>query len=127
MENKEIQKLAKNTFAVTLFVWALFYINNKEEYAEYYTYGGLGLVLIYLSAFICLSLASSMLMNVQVKKVCMWGGSFWVSLSVVSLVDQLVTAFQVGSSQRVSTAILSFVASIGYAAAIFYIGAVEEN
>jgi hypothetical protein len=123
MDKENIKKYALNTFAFTLFCMALYYLFNAKGTALL-MFGGLpmGILVVYVTAFIDIAIASSIVMSRNVQKTCYWGGIYWAVMSVVSLFSGM---FQ--SAEFINYLILNFLISIGYTAAIFYISAEAED
>jgi|GEM_PF-2215823 len=122
MENNVIRRLALQTFAITLFCSGLYYILRAKDVAAIFSsFIDLGIAIVYFAAFVNIAIATSILKNVQVKLNCYYGGFCYVSLTILSLVAGLLQ-----SGNYIDSAIVSFIVSIGYCAAIFYIGSKAE-
>ncbi|MCY7421957.1 MAG: hypothetical protein LH478_09480 [Chitinophagaceae bacterium] len=122
MENNVIRRLALQTFAITLFCFGLYYILRAKDVAAIFSsFIDMGIVIVYFAAFLNIAIATSILKNVQVKLTCYYGGFCYLSLTVLSFVAGLLQG-----GDNIESAILSFILSIGYCSAIFYIGSEAE-
>ena len=122
MENNLIRRLALQTFAITLFCFGLYYIlRAKDVAAAFAPHTRIGILIVYFAAFVNIAIATSILKNVQVKLTCYYGGFCYFVLTALSFVAGLLQ-----DVNNIDSAILSFILSIGYCSAIFYIGSEAE-
>lgn len=105
-----------NTFAFSLFCLALYYIANAGETAEIFNPFPGRVVVVYITAFVDIAIASSIVMNINVAKICYWGGIYWAIVSTISFLAGII-----GNPHDADLYVTSFIISIGFTAAIFYI------
>jgi hypothetical protein len=127
MENSDLKKVAKNIFALTIFLFGIIYITHASTYAKVYSIINGGSFLVYLTAFVEMTIALSILSNFHIRKVCFIGGLYWLAVSTATLVIQLYEGKLNGDAEQINASILSFIISVGYASAILYVGQSEEE
>ena len=120
-EENGLRNVALTIFAITLFVFAIYNIANVTQVAlQSFPFPG-GIILVYFSAFVDLTICLSITSRWQMKKVCLIGGYFWAVMTLSSFISEVVL-----QPSEINAAIMYFFISLGYTAAIFYISSMEE-
>lgn len=121
MEKINIKDFALNTFAIVLFIWGVAYIAQVKSFSDF----PIGIILVYLTAFVYVSIACSILMRKHIREVCIAGGLYLVVNTILSLITHAIVSNM--NSAEVDSLILSCISALGYATAIIYIGFVAEE
>ena len=126
MQRFNFRIIAKSIFAFTIFLFGAVYITNAGSYAHYFDPIPGSIILVYITAFVDVSIALSMILNVHVRNACVLGGIYWLLVSLTTFVIQLYNASVNANPALINEAIITLISALGYTSAIFYIGFVEE-
>ncbi|MCW3108202.1 MAG: hypothetical protein JWQ09_2708 [Segetibacter sp.] len=121
-----IRTIARNVFAFTLFLFGFIYITNADFYARYFAPIPAAMLLVYITAFVDVSVALSILLKMQIRKACLFGGIYWLAISLTTFIIQMYKVVANSNLQQVNEGIITLISALGYTAAIFYIGFSEE-
>jgi hypothetical protein len=122
MNNDRLRKITLNAFAVVIFLFGIFYIANAKQYSVYFNSFPAASILIYISAFVDIAIASSIFTKQKIKIVCFNGGIYWIISSALMLIFEIAS----DASNQINLYLMTFVSSLGFSAAILYIGSVED-
>jgi hypothetical protein len=122
MNKKNVKKLSLKTFAFTIFFYAIYYLTNAGPASEVFNPFPGRIVIVYFTAFVDFAIASSIIAEIHIGRICYWGGIYWIGLSIITFV-----AGMIGDPTNTNYFLLSFILSIGYGAAILYVAAEAED
>jgi len=126
MHHINFRIIARNVFAFTIFLFGMVYITNANAYAQYFAPIPGAIILVYITAFVDVSIALSILLNVHIRNACVSGGIYWLLISLTIFVIQMYHVSVNANPQQINEAIVTLISAIGYTSAIFYIGYMEE-
>ena len=122
MNNNRLRKIALNAFAIVIFLFGIFYISNAKQYSPYFGSFPPASILIYISAFVDIAIASSIFTKQKIQFVCFYGGIYWILSSIIMLILEISSDV----SNQISLYIMTFISSLGFGSVILYISSVED-